>query len=131
MTDQYHPTNCALLTPPHGGTENRAHPAAHPHQQPPPYRAAASPSLPGAAPIPSPRSAPPVVHPVFAALLPPLQRAVAEEGYVTPKGRCLEGAGVIPDVLTALTLADVRAGRDPDLEAALRALSARAPEAKR
>ncbi|MCX6956714.1 MAG: S41 family peptidase [Verrucomicrobia bacterium] len=43
--------------------------------------------------------------------------------YVTPKGRRLEGDGVEPDVKTARTVADLRAGRDPDLEAALRVLA--------
>jgi carboxyl-terminal processing protease len=43
--------------------------------------------------------------------------------YVTPAGRRLEGSGVTPDLETRLTLADVRAGTDPDLQAALRVLS--------
>ncbi len=43
--------------------------------------------------------------------------------YVTPKGRRLEATGVEPDVPVARTLADLRAGRDADLEAALRLLS--------
>ncbi|MEO6244395.1 MAG: S41 family peptidase [Opitutaceae bacterium] len=42
--------------------------------------------------------------------------------YVTPKGRRLEGDGVEPDVPVARTLADLRAGRDADLAAALRVL---------
>lgn len=46
------------------------------------------------------------------------------EDYVTPKGRRLEGAGVIPDVVSKRTLADLRAGRDPDLAAAMQALTA-------
>ena len=40
--------------------------------------------------------------------------------YVTPKGRRLESDGVEPDVKVTRTLADLRAGRDGDLEAALR-----------
>lgn len=43
--------------------------------------------------------------------------------YVTPKGRRLENDGVEPDVKVTRTLADLRAGRDVDLEAALRVLS--------
>lgn len=43
--------------------------------------------------------------------------------YVTPKGRRLENDGVEPEVKVTHTLADLRAGRDPDLEAALRVLS--------
>ena len=39
--------------------------------------------------------------------------------YVTPKGRRLEGNGVEPDVVVKSTLADLRAGRDSDLDAAL------------
>jgi carboxyl-terminal processing protease len=42
--------------------------------------------------------------------------------YLTPAGRELEGAGVLPDVAVALTLADLRAGRDATLEAAEAAL---------
>jgi C-terminal processing protease CtpA/Prc len=44
---------------------------------------------------------------------------------VTPKGRRLESDGVEPDVKVVRTVADVRAGRDADLEAALRELQAR------
>jgi carboxyl-terminal processing protease len=47
---------------------------------------------------------------------------LSREDYVAPKGRRLEGAGVAPDVAVPLTLADLRAGRDPDLEAALQVL---------
>jgi carboxyl-terminal processing protease len=43
--------------------------------------------------------------------------------YYTPKGRRLEGNGVEPDVKTAPKLADLRAGRDTDIEAALAKLS--------
>jgi len=43
--------------------------------------------------------------------------------YVTPKGRRLESDGVEPDVKVTRTLADVRAGRDVDLEAALRVVA--------
>ena len=42
--------------------------------------------------------------------------------YVTPKGRRLEANGVEPDVPVVRTLADLRAGSDADLEAALRVL---------
>jgi carboxyl-terminal processing protease len=38
--------------------------------------------------------------------------------YLTPAGRELEGTGVTPDLTVALTLADLRAGRDAALEAA-------------
>lgn len=45
------------------------------------------------------------------------------EDYALPGGQRLEGTGVEPDVaVPARTVADIRAGRDPDLEAALRAL---------
>jgi hypothetical protein len=40
--------------------------------------------------------------------------------YVTPNGRRLESDGVEPDEKVTRTLADLRAGRDVDLEAALR-----------
>ena len=47
------------------------------------------------------------------------------EDYATPGGRRLEGEGhgVEPDVSVTLTLADQRAGRDRDLEAALQFLT--------
>ena len=40
--------------------------------------------------------------------------------FVTGTGRRLEGTGVIPDEMVALDIAALSAGRDPDLEAALR-----------
>jgi C-terminal processing protease CtpA/Prc len=39
-----------------------------------------------------------------------------------PKGRLTEGRGTVPDVAVRWTRADVLAGRDPDLEAALAAV---------
>ena len=48
---------------------------------------------------------------------------LSRQDYVTPKGRRLENAGVAPDVKVVRTAADVRAGRDVDLEAALRVLA--------
>lgn len=47
---------------------------------------------------------------------------LSREDYVTPKGRRLESDGVAPDVQVARTVAEVRTGRDADLEAALRVL---------
>jgi carboxyl-terminal processing protease len=49
--------------------------------------------------------------------------------YVSPRGMRLEGNGVEPDVTVsaAPTLADLRAGRDPELEAALAVLRAPVP----
>lgn len=49
---------------------------------------------------------------------------VSEFGYVTPKGRKLEGGGVIPDRTVALTLEDLRRRRDTALEEAERVLIA-------
>lgn len=46
------------------------------------------------------------------------QLRYSTRSYLTPSGRELEGAGVAPDVTVALTLADLRAGRDAALEAA-------------
>lgn len=48
--------------------------------------------------------------------------AVPVEDYVGVDGRRLEGQGVTPDLPVELTLAELRAGRDPDLEAAQRLL---------
>ncbi|MCW5549042.1 MAG: hypothetical protein KIT44_08770 [Opitutaceae bacterium] len=45
------------------------------------------------------------------------------EDYVGRDGRRLEGIGVKPDRIVALRLADLRAGRAPDLETALRMLA--------
>ncbi len=50
------------------------------------------------------------------------QLQLSREDYVAPKGRRIEGAGVEPDVGVTRTLEDLRAGRDRDLEAALRVL---------
>jgi len=47
---------------------------------------------------------------------------LSREDYVAPKGRRLEVNGVEPDLASQLTLEDLRAGRDPDLEAAVRVL---------
>jgi len=53
------------------------------------------------------------------------QLQLSIENYATPGGRRLEGEGngVKPDVPVALTLTDVREGRDQDLAAALRLLA--------
>ena len=48
---------------------------------------------------------------------------LSRQDYVTPQGRRLEKEGVEPDVTVVRTVADVRAGRDVDLEAALRVLA--------
>ena len=48
---------------------------------------------------------------------------LSRQDYVTPKGRRLENEGVAPDVKVVRTAADVRAGRDVDVEAALRVLA--------
>ncbi len=40
---------------------------------------------------------------------------VSEIAFLTAKGRRLEGEGVIPDETVALTLADLRSGRDAAL----------------
>ena len=43
---------------------------------------------------------------------------VSELGFVTPKGRRLEGEGVSPDKAVTVTLGDIQGGRDLALEAA-------------
>ncbi len=48
------------------------------------------------------------------------QLQLSREDYLTPRGRRLEGVGVEPDVTVTRTLADLRAGRDPDLAEAWR-----------
>lgn len=47
---------------------------------------------------------------------------LSREDYIAPKGRRIEGKGVEPDIVVPRTLEDVRAGRDRDLEEALRVL---------
>ena len=43
---------------------------------------------------------------------------VSEIGFLTSKGRTLEGTGIVPDKSAALTLVDLRGGRDGALEEA-------------
>jgi carboxyl-terminal processing protease len=50
------------------------------------------------------------------------QLQLSREDYIAPKGRRIEAVGVEPDIVVTRTLADLRAGRDPDLETALRVL---------
>jgi C-terminal processing protease CtpA/Prc len=38
--------------------------------------------------------------------------------HVDPRGRRVEGVGVVPDTFTPLSLVDIRAGRDAALDAA-------------
>lgn len=51
---------------------------------------------------------------------------VAETGFVTPRGNRMEGAGIRPDALVPLTLADLRDGVDRDLLVAQEALRSQA-----
>ena len=53
---------------------------------------------------------------------------LSREDYVAPKGRRIEAAGIEPDIVVPRLLRDIRAGRDADLETALRIL--REPPAK-
>jgi carboxyl-terminal processing protease len=55
------------------------------------------------------------------------QLQLSREDYLAPKGRRLEGRGVAPDVAVPRTLADVRAGKDADISAALRGLGFMVP----
>jgi carboxyl-terminal processing protease len=47
---------------------------------------------------------------------------LSEQDYEAPNGRRIESNGVEPDIVVTRTVADVRRGRDPDLDAALRLL---------
>ncbi len=47
---------------------------------------------------------------------------LSREDYVAPQGRRIEANGVEPDIVVTRALADVRAGRDPDLEKAIEVL---------
>lgn len=55
---------------------------------------------------------------------------LSREDYVAPKGRRIEGAGVVPDIVVPRTLTDVRAGRDRDLEKAIEVLRGEIPAGK-
>ena len=52
---------------------------------------------------------------------------LSREDYVAPKGRRIEATGVEPDIVVPRLLADVRAGRDRELETALRVLRGEQP----
>ena len=56
--------------------------------------------------------------------------AYSELGFVTPKGRRIEGAGVMPDRLVPLTQADLQVSRDRALEAAQEMLKVEAGKNK-
>jgi carboxyl-terminal processing protease len=49
---------------------------------------------------------------------------LSREDYIAPNGRRIEGNGVEPNIVVTRTLADIRAGRDPDLDTALQVLNA-------
>jgi len=53
---------------------------------------------------------------------------LSEADYIAPNGRRIESNGVEPDVVVTRSIADLRAGRDPDLTAALKLLEAPAAE---
>ena len=55
------------------------------------------------------------------------QLQLSREDYVTPRGRRLEGTGVLPDLEVRPTLAQLRAGEDPALAAAAAFPGAAAP----
>jgi carboxyl-terminal processing protease len=50
--------------------------------------------------------------------------AISEVGLVSGLGRRIEGEGVVPDLVVAPTLADLREGKDPALDAAVAELKA-------
>ena len=52
---------------------------------------------------------------------------IAEVPWFTPKGRKLEGDGVIPDKQVTWTISDLRQKRDPALEEAERTLREMSP----
>jgi carboxyl-terminal processing protease len=52
------------------------------------------------------------------------QLQLSEEDYIAPNGRRIESNGIEPDVVVTRTIGELRAGHDPDLEAALKVLHA-------
>ncbi len=82
-----HPVHGHAMHPPAHAKPASAHPHHHPHPaaaHAPQQHGAQPPPLPDPASIHGLLEAPPRVHPIFAKLLPQIQRAVADEGYVTP-----------------------------------------------
>ncbi len=75
-TAHAHPASAQVPHHHHPHPVSAAHPPQRPAAQPPP--------LPDPASIHGTLEKAPYVHPIFASLLPQIQRAVAEEGYVTP-----------------------------------------------
>jgi carboxyl-terminal processing protease len=59
------------------------------------------------------------------------QLQLSREDYLAPKGRRLEGRGVEPDIAVPRTLADLRAGRDRDLQEAVSLLRGASERATR
>jgi carboxyl-terminal processing protease len=55
------------------------------------------------------------------------QLQLSEEDYIAPNGRRIESNGIEPDVVVTRTIGQLRAGHDPDLEAALKVLHAASP----
>lgn len=82
-TAHAHPASAQVPHHQHPHSTPAAHPPQH-HARHPPHHGAQPPPLPDPASIHGVLEAPPKVHPIFASLLPQIQRAVAEEGYVTP-----------------------------------------------
>ena len=58
------------------------------------------------------------------------QLRITIQHWYTPKGRGIHGVGITPDYVVARTAADIQAGNDPQLDAAVNFLqSGKAPEA--
>ena len=57
------------------------------------------------------------------------QLAYSELGFVTPKGKRIEGEGVLPDIEIKLAREDMVFGRDRTLEAAVAYLQQKTPSA--
>ena len=54
---------------------------------------------------------------------------ISESVWMTPKGRKLEGTGIVPDKIVAATIADIQQKRDPALAEAAKALQQSQPAA--
>jgi len=52
------------------------------------------------------------------------QLQLSEEDYIAPNGRRIESNGIEPDIVVTRTMAELRAGGDPDLAAALKVVQA-------
>jgi carboxyl-terminal processing protease len=77
------------------------------------------------------KSAGAVLASVFFSLPDGGELQLSRDDYLAPNGRRIENNGVEPDVVVTRTVDDLRAGRDPDMDAAVRILAGAPPRVAR